>query len=166
MEIMLLEKKIKSKNRIDSKLKLKKSLSEAINNKTDIIEIIGMMNFTKVLKEATLKDHHLILLPLVLLRLKKSSRKGVKLPLEQNLLTNSKGGKKWKTQVKCKNILSKDQKPEVNGVDQERGQRGADGHLQDQKIYNNLKNYKPKNGLESLFNEEILRYLSLVYEQQ
>ena len=161
---VLLSKKRPKKNS-GSSLQLERTFSEVIKSKTSILEIFNRMHFTNVLKEASLKDHHRVLLPLVLLRLKNTpSENGSSRPqrLSHNSQPNFEAEKKGKN---CKNILSKDQKPGVERSPKEKEQQNVD-LAEDQKIYNGLKNVKPRNVFEGMFNEEILRYLSTVYEQK
>ena len=152
--------KIQPRKKINSELI--RSLEEAINQKTDIIELVKKMNLVDVLKEVSLQKHHQILLPLALLKSEQSADQRRWPSASEEDLQAGEGKERLSQDFSKKQYQNKydaeDQSPERNQTHKRL--------FKNKKSYDALKNAKPKNSLERMFNEEMLIYLSSVYEHE
>ena len=154
------QKTKKSKKIINSRIN--KSLKKALDSKTDITEVVKKINLVDMLTGACLEKHHQILLPLLLLRLKQSPPKDQAEGPEALAWDPT-----WASSLN-KNSSAEEAEFNKDSVEKNQGseKKQKEEILEGKKFYNALKEVKPKNKLEKMFNEEILGYLSLVYEQE
>ena len=146
---------------------LKQFSQKVVYSKTDVITLIGMMNLVDILKMACLKNHHKILLPLVLLQLRQKSTKQP----TPSWLANSEQRVRFQGQ-KNKNsknlgddaVLSERDQEYVSRSDVDQDHYNTRELASYREIYNVLKNFKPRNSIEGLFIRQVVRYLSSVFD--
>ena len=113
-----------------------KNLDEAILDKIDIYHLVKKMNFIEIIKKATLKQHHKVLLPLALLNSKKHGKPKSSHQSETHFLEGE-----WE-----KAFEDPEKAKKLNLADY-------------QKIYLRLKKLKPKNTMERLYTKRVVGYL-------
>ena len=139
----------------------KKSFDEAIKTITDVVGLAQKMNLVDLLKGASLSKHHQILLPIVLLN--------AKLCDDQNRGPSGPGELvKPKNDEKVDNYLPKNKDIGANKKSSMVPSRGkkTEEFSADLKTYRAIKPLHPRNHLEGMFNQQILRYLSPIYEAE
>ena len=155
----------RSKRRESWDSQLKKLPNEVVESKTDLVEVVKEMSLVDVLSKACLKKHHRILLPLLILLTNQTSEKeATKSPnfdnevehhkVERSPENFNKGSRNRKEKRQDKKSSSK----EIPG-------RRSQGFLDYKSIYEALKQIQPRNSVEKICNDQILRYLSTIFEQ-
>ena len=155
---------------------LKKALKNAVDSKTNITELVKKMNILDFLKNACLKKHHQTLLPLVILKSEHEQYTSEETKsTDHELMVASKeenNDSPFDTNFQGLNNQQKEgeeeRKNEVMSLaenelfDKTKNQQRL---IEDFETYNSLKEVQPRNSFDKMISEEILCYLSLVYEQ-
>ena len=131
--------------------------NKVIDLKTDVVELAKKMSLVDILNGTYLKNHHKVLLPLVILRANLSSGSDTAIAVKKNR-------KEKKISPQNQDLV-----PGVSDLqvkEQEEPETRTDELSEGKKKYTMLKNLEPRNSLETMLNKEILSYLSLVYEQE
>ena len=156
------KQKKSEKNNTDSKLN--KMLEEVVDSKVDVVELVKKMALVEIFKKASLKKHYQILLPLVLLKAKKSEKAQIeKSSTEKNILPQTQidqDSSKAQIQRQLTPEGPEDESPNFN----KKPHNNRPQLSSYRKIYQELRKLNPNNCLEKMCSDAILSYLSLVFE--
>ena len=154
------KKKIQKKQRIDPNLK--EAVEACVDSKTDITDLVKEMNVLEIFNDFYLEKHHQTLLPLVLLKSEQSideTKKSVRLS-SKKIIKETEFEKCFSEENDQEEEQSKNP-AENQSIKNTKNRRSVN---EDKFHYFKLKNSLARNGLSKILKEELLCYLSLVYE--
>ena len=143
--------------------RFKNTLKEAIEAKTDLRELVRRTCFVEIINRISLKKHHRILLPLVLL----NSKKGLKNEFNQKLPKLIKKRENQLLTEREQQSLQNLENQEFSMIFDQKSLKITNRKLSDyKKIYGELKKVKLSsiNILERICTQKILSTLSLLFE--
>ena len=153
--------KIVNKTQMIAGSQPKQLAEEVINSKTHVIELVKRMNLVDILRKASLNTHQRILLPLVVLRAKRGKFYGRDSQNVDDQVKNSEAAGHSAPMINT----SSAQNHGVNSPS-ERRQKSRSGKISDYKlIYEIQKTAKPRNSIEGICSDQILKYLSIIFEE-
>ena len=156
----------KNQPKFQSDFQLKDFLVDVIDSKTDVVGLVKKMGLVEVLSKASLKQHHKILLPLVVLK-EKEPEKGRTWPqMFDDLERFSELG--GYPAIKLNNFLSENQlkKQNMKSSAKEALENRRREFSEYKLIYEALKHERPRNTIEGICSDQILGYLSTVFEHE
>ena len=143
-----------------------KSIQEEISAKTDVVELVKKIKLVELLSKACLKKYHLILLPLLLLRRKQSKKEEELISLStKGQVTGPRANRQPSIPRDSDFPKNEDESQDVRSSWNPAFERQKQEFLQAKRLYDALKHVLPKNSIEAVCNNQILKNLSLIFEQ-